>query len=403
MTPELRVLHVTTVPTSLMFLDGQSSFMREHGVVLFAISSPGNDLDAWGNREQVSTFGVPMARQITPFSDLVALARIIGVIRKVRPHIVHSHTPKGGLLGTLAAAVCAVPTRIYHLRGLPLTTARGIRRVLLATTERIASGAATQVLCVSRSLREVAITERLCAADRINVLEAGSGNGVDAAERFNPERLPSGTRNETRRGLQIDDDALVIGFVGRLVRDKGIGELVEAWARVRGELPASARLLVVGPYEERDPVAGYVRDALERDPTVVRVDFTRDTPVLYAAMDVVVLPTYREGFPNVPLEAAAMGLPVIATRIPGCIDAVDDGETGTLVPVRDVEALASAMLTYATDAQLRARHGHAGRARVLSRFSRAAMHRALLTKYLELTARPFRDATPVTRRDACAE
>jgi glycosyltransferase involved in cell wall biosynthesis len=400
--PELRVLHVTTIPTSLMFLDGQSSFMREHGIELFAVSSPGADLDAWSHRERVPTFDVPMARRITPLADLVALARLIGVIRRVRPDIVHAHTPKGGLLGTLAAAACGVPTRIYHMRGLPMTTARGFRRFLLATTERVASRAATHVLCVSQSLREIAIAERLCTPERIDVLASGSGQGVDAMGRFDPQRVAN-ARRDTRRALAIDDDAVVLGFVGRLVRDKGIGELVDAWARVRADLPDTARLLVVGPYEERDPVSADVRTALEGDPSIVRVDFTRDTPALYAAMDVVVLPTYREGFPNVPLEAASMGLPVIATRIPGCIDAVEDGSTGTLVPVRDVASLAAAMLTYGTDPDLRARHGRRGRARVLARFERGAIHRALLAKYRELSSEHGDAGLTQDRHDACAE
>lgn len=400
---KLRVLHVTTVPTSLMFLDGQSKFMRKHGITLFALSSPGEELDAWAEREEVGVFGVPMARQITPWSDLIGLARIVRTIREVRPDIVHAHTPKGGLLGTLGALISGVPTRIYHMRGLPLTTATGMRRALLHTTEWIACRAATDVFCVSHSLRKQAIEERLADPHRIEVLAGGSGNGVDALGRFNPEKFTSAARNARRATVGVEADALVFGFVGRLVRDKGIRELVEAWSQVRAELPSTARLMVVGPYEERDPVPPDVKAKLESDPSIVRVDFTRDTPELYAAMDVVVLPTYREGFPNVPLEAAAMGLPVIATQIPGCVDAVDDGTTGILVPPGDAGELAQAMKLYARSPSLRSQHGRAGRARVLHQFSRRAVHEALLARYFELTARSREKPQLDPRLATCAE
>jgi glycosyltransferase involved in cell wall biosynthesis len=155
--------------------------------------------------------------------------------------------------------------------------------------------------------------------------------------------------------------------VGRVVRDKGIHELCEAWRRVRREVPR-ARLLLVGKAEPQDPVSEHVLRELQNDPTVHLAGFVADVPGLYAASDVVVLPTYREGLPNVPLEAAAMGLPVVATRVVGCVDAVLHGLTGTLVPPRDAGALAEAMIGYARDPMLRARHGEAGRRRVLQEF-----------------------------------
>ena len=384
-----RLVHVLTVPDSLVFLRGQIAFMRERGWDLTVVTSPGRELEEFGRAEGVPVHGLPMHRAITPGADLVTLARLTALLRRIRPHVVHAHTPKGGLLGSLAAAAARVPVRIYHMRGLPLMTATGRRRQLLTATERAACGAASHVLCVSHSLRRVAVDLRLTRPEKIEVLLQGSGNGVDAGGRFDPAKLPPGTRAKLRAELGLGPEHLVFGFVGRLVVDKGVRELAEAWRAVSAAHP-EARLLLLGIWEEKDTVPPEVRRQLESDPTVKVVGFRKDTPALYAAMDVVVLPTYREGFPNVPLEASSMGLPVIATRIPGCEDAVEDGVTGLLVPPRDGQGLGAAMLRFAAAPALRAAHGAAGRARVLRSFQRERIWEALAETYERLTAGALR-------------
>jgi glycosyltransferase involved in cell wall biosynthesis len=381
-----RLVHVLSVPDSLVFLRGQIAFMRERGWDVSVVTSPGPELDAFGKQEGVPVYGIPLRRAITPGADLVSLARLTALLRKLKPDIAHAHTPKGGLIGTLAAAAARVPTRVYHMRGLPLMTATGRRRALLTATERTACAAATHVLCVSHSLRDVALELKLCRPDKIEVLLRGSGNGVDARGRFNPEQVPAAARVEVRQKAGIGPDAMVFGFIGRLVVDKGIGELAAAWHEVREALPG-AHLLLAGVWEPQDPVPGTVRSALENDPRVHMLGFRRDTPVLYSAMDAIVLPTYREGFPNVPLEAAAMQRPVIATRIPGCVDAVDENVTGVLVPPRDAAALRGAMIRVGSDDELRTRLGTAGRARVLESFERERLWQALSDRYDRLTAR----------------
>jgi glycosyltransferase involved in cell wall biosynthesis len=380
---EHRVLHLTTVPMSLTFLRGLAGYLRQDGFEVHALSSPGPELEAFRDGEGVRVYGIEMRRRITPLRDLRAVAAIVRVLKRVDPRIVHAHTPKGGLLGMIAAALAGVPVRIYHMRGLPMMGATGPRRLLLRWTEMIACRLAHRVLCVSRSLREVAIDERLCPAEKIVVLGGGSGQGVDAAERFDPDRLGNAVGRETRSRLGIPASAAVVGFVGRLVRDKGIVELAEAWSELRTRLP-EAHLLLVGPWEPQDPVPAEVQARLESDPRVHLAGMDWDTPALFAAMDLVLLPSYREGFPNVPLEAAAMRLPVVATRIPGCVDAVQDGVTGTLVPPRDSRALAEAALAYMRDPDLRRRHGEAGRRRVLLEFRREVIWGALHREYMEL-------------------
>jgi glycosyltransferase involved in cell wall biosynthesis len=238
-------------------------------------------------------------------------------------------------------------------------------------------------------LRRTALRERLCNPDKLEVLLAGSGNGVDSSGRFDPDALPRDAGRNVRRGLGIPEDALVVGFVGRLVGDKGVRELIHAWQGVRTAVP-SAHLLVVGPYEPRDPVSPSDKHLLEDDPRVHVAGFRRDLPELYGAMDVLALPTYREGFPNVLLEAQSMRVPVVSTRVEGCLDAVDDGVTGILVPARDAKALERAMLTYLEDRDLRSRHGTAGRRRVLDLFAREKLWEALLARYEALLTRSGR-------------
>jgi glycosyltransferase involved in cell wall biosynthesis len=362
----VRIVHVLTVPFSFRLLKGQAAYLHARGYDVHAIASPGPLADEYEASEPVTVHRVPMTRAITPLADLVALVQLVRRLRRLRPAIVQAGTPKGGLLGILAAWLIGVPVRIYQVRGLPLTTAAGLRRRLLRLTERIACGCATRVLCVSQSMREVIVAEGICDPDRVEVLLEGSSNGVDV-QRFDSARAAE-CRQAVRERLGIPADAVVTGFVGRLVREKGILELVDGWKRLR-EANAAARLLLIGPFEDEDPLPPHVRRTLESDPRVHLTGVAWETPSLYAAMDVLCLPSHREGFSNVLLEAAAMQLPVVASDVPGVVDAVRDGQTGTLVPVHDAAALAAALARYAADPALRSSHGARGRAWVLGSFT----------------------------------
>lgn len=381
------IVHITTIPMSLTFLRGQVGYMKERGFEVHAVSSPGEDLDDFGSRERLPTHAVPMTRRISPLLDLVALARLRRLLRDLRPDIVHAHTPKAGFLGMMAAVLTGVPIRIYQMRGLPMLTARGPRRRLLRMTEKIACRCADAVLCNSHSIRGLVLEEDICSEEKAKVLQNGSGNGVDAIGRFNPKRLARDVRLDTRRDLSIPSDAMVVGFVGRLVREKGIVELAEAWWLLRDDHPR-LHLLLVGPFETQDRLTGDVLERLQRDDRVHLTGMDWDTPRLYATMDLVVLPTYREGFPNVPLEAAAMSLPVVATRVTGCVDAVRDGITGILIEPRDAGELAIAIRSYLRDPELRRRHGEMGRRWVLQEFRQDRIWEDLFREYQDLLGHP---------------
>jgi glycosyltransferase involved in cell wall biosynthesis len=381
----IKLVHVTTVPDSFIFLIGQVGYMRERGFDIHGLSSPGEALLRFAEREHVSVHAVDMPRRISPFRDVVSLARMLNLLRRIRPHIVHAHTPKGGLLGMVSAWLARVPVRIYHMRGLPFTTATGWRRKLLMWCERISCGLAHRVLCVSSSVRQLAIDSHLCPPGKIVVLARGSGNGVDAVQRFNGSNILPSLRVETRRRFNIPQEALVLGFIGRIVRDKGIIELAEAWKELRQDFPA-LHLMLVGPHEMQDPIPSEIEQTLHNDPRVHFLGRQVDMPPLYAVMDVLALPTYREGFPNVLLEAAGMKVPVVATQVPGCTDAVQDGVTGMLVPPYDATSLAEAIRMYLQDGELRRRHGAAARDWVLREFRPEGIWQAIYQEYVRCLA-----------------
>lgn len=362
-----KLIHVVTVPQSLGFFRGQLRFMQDLGLHIEVICGPGEGIDEFAAREGVRVHVVPMARRIDPRADVRAIRAMRKIYRDVGPDIVHAHTPKGGLLGVLSARSAGIPLVIYQLRGLRLATLTGSRRLLFEAVERTSLNLAHGVIANSHSLRQEVIDLGLVDPARIRVLGAGSGNGVDARGRFDPARVPAGRREELRGKLGVKDGEVLIVFIGRLVRDKGIGELAEAWRQISTSHP-TAHLALIGGEDDTDPVPPEVLSTFVPERRAHRVPATQDVQSWYAASDVVVLPTYREGMPNVLLEAAAMGKPVVATKVAGCVDCVADGRTGWLVEPRDAHALLEGLLRYVSSATLRAQHGGHAREHAIQTF-----------------------------------
>ena len=378
------IAHVMNEPQILRwFFSGQPAFMRSRGLSTHVIATPRPELARFGQAEQVAVTPVPITREITPGQDALAVVRVTRALRRIRPAVVHAHTPKGGLFGMIAGALAGSPVRIYHLHGLRFETATGAQRQLLLLSELITCTLAHRVICVSESVRQALIAHRLCPPHKATVLLEGSVNGIDATGRFDPARFSQADRDAARAAIGVPPDARVIGFVGRVVRDKGLVELAEAWCTLREEFP-NLHLLLVGPFEPHDPLPAETETTLRQDTRVHLTGAVEDMPPMYATMDVVVLPTYREGYPNVLLEAAAMQLPVVATRVSGCVDAVRDGVTGTLTPPRDAEALAASLRRYLVDPELRRQHGLAARGRAVSSFRQEAIWEALHHEYASL-------------------
>lgn len=376
----VKLVHIATVAQVLDFFHGQIGYLRARGFDVDAIASPGELAERFREREGIPVHTLMIAREINPARDVATLYRLWRLLRVLRPDIVHSHTPKGGLLGTIAARAAGVKVVVLSIFGLPQMTRTGFSRRLLDLTTRLSCRLADRVWVDSFSMRDYVVRQRLCAAERVVVLGQGSVNGVDAEGVFSPAANGRDVRGAIRTRYGIPDDALVLGFVGRIVADKGMHELAAAWRRLRGRYPA-LHLFLVGPFESQDALLPEDAATFRTDNRVHLAGRRSDVAPHLAAMDLFVMPSYREGFGIANIEAAAMALPVISTRIPGCVDSVQDQVTGTLIPVRDVGALVAAIEAYCDDPALRRAHGLAGRERVLRDFRQEVIWEALYREY----------------------
>lgn len=350
-----------THPQTCLNLTGRLRALRKAGFRVILVSSPGELLHRTAAAEGVEAIAIPMERQIAPLADLVSLARLCWLLLRLRPQMAEFSTPKAGLLGNLAGFLCRVPRRIYMLRGIKLETATGFKRRILLATERLAAACAHVVLCNSESLRAEALTLGIAPAAKLHVLGEGSSNGVDVV-RFSPG--PSNVRDR----LGLPGNAPVVGFVGRLTRDKGLPELFEAFETILTQQP-DAHLLLVGWFDSAEDALGpALRTRILDHPRIHYTGFVADTAPYYRAMDLMVLPTWREGFPTVVLEAAASGIPVITTLSTGSRDSVVPEVTGLLIPPGDPEAISEAVLTLLRNPDLRRHIGEAARAWILEHF-----------------------------------
>jgi glycosyltransferase involved in cell wall biosynthesis len=351
---------VTRHETCLV-LRGRLRALRAAGFEVTVVSNPGALLTRTAALEGVRSVGIPIRRGIAPLADVISLVRLWLLIGRLRPDLVEFSTPKAGLLGTLAAWLRRVPRRVYMLRGLKLETSSGLKRRMLLAAERLAARRAHVVLCNSRSLRARALALGVGPASSLHLLGEGSSNGVDI-DHFSPGQSMVRTR------LRLPLEAKVVGFVGRLTRDKGLPELIDAFDQILAREP-QAHLLLVGWFdngEDELPIA--LRERIFSHPRIHRTGYVPDPLPYYRAMDVMVLPTWREGFPNVVLEAAATGIPVVTTLATGSRDSVVPEVTGLLIPPGLPEAIAEAVCKLLAEPDRAHRMGAAARAWVLEHY-----------------------------------
>ncbi len=376
----LIVVGITDPQTSLI-LRSRIRALRAAGFRVVLVSGPGPLLDSFATEEGVEAAAVPMKRRIAPLADLISLARLWLLLRRLKPDMTEFGTPKAGLLGSVAGFLARVPVRVYLLRGLRLETARGVQRRILLAAERLAARCSHIVLCNSRSLLEEAASLGIAPRRKLMLAGEGSSCGVDT-ERFAPG--PDEKEGDLRQKLGIAPDAPVVGFVGRLTRDKGVPELIEAFRGLLETMP-DARLLLVGWFDEsEDALDDALRREIANHPAIVCTGFVRETAPWYRVMDVMVLPTWREGLPNAVLEAASSGVPVITTLATGSRDAVVPEVTGLLVPPGHPEAILEAMLMLLRDEPRRRQMGRAARQWVIEHFAQERVLESLVVLYSDL-------------------
>ncbi len=322
------VIAVTSPITAILLLRGQLRFLQSAGWKVTLLCAPGKELEQFTQQQGVDLISIPMQRQPSPAADLIAIKAIYQALRKVRPDVISYGTPKASLLCSIASRMLGIPARIYVLRGLRAEGLRGPSKLMAILFERITSMLSTEVFCVSNSLMKSAIESNATSPKKTRVIGKGASNGVDTAK-FQPSPLLSEVASQLRHDLQIPDDAKVIGFVGRMVKDKGLQELLLAFEEISSQ--GNYFLLLVGRREENDDLPSVFWDRINNHPRIRWIGEQSDLPGIYQAMDLFVLPSYREGLPNVVLEASAMERPVVVSRVTGARDAVDDGKTGTLL------------------------------------------------------------------------
>ena len=373
----MKLIRTTTVPVSLNYLlKGQLSFLNQHFEVV-AVSGEDEHLKAVVEREQVRVVPLTMQRAIRPFHDLVALWRLYWLFRTERPQIVHSITPKAGLLSMLAAKMAGVPVRMHTFTGLIFPSRSGFMQKLLIKMDQLLCWAATNIYPEGNGVKLDLINYGITSKP-LKVLANGNVNGIDL-EFFSCTQIYSEQKEELRQELGLQPNDFVFIFVGRLVGDKGINELIEAFFKL--PIP-NTKLLLVGPFEsELDPLQPETLKVIETHPNIILVGFQSDVRPYFAVSDCLVFPSYREGFPNVVMQAGAMGLPSIVTNINGCNEIIVEGENGTIIPVKNVPALVEAMQKMCSDKAYYEQLQQKARVMIQSRYEQQVVWEALLEEY----------------------
>ncbi len=376
---EATLLIVTTVPETLMtILAHQPKFLNHSFKVHLACSADG-PVDRIAVREAVPVHPVAMKRGISPFADVISILSMCRLLRKLKPSVVQSYTPKAGLVTMIAAFLCRVPVRIHTFTGLIFPTQTGFKKTLLINVDRLICVCATTVvpegLGVKKDLLAYRVTKK-----QMSVIGHGNIAGVDL-DFFRPDNQFVITNSRAlKESLGIMDDEFVFCFIGRLNRDKGLKELGQAFLR----LPDHTHLIVVGGLDSEAPIDAETFALLKQHPRIHTLGFQEDIRDALAASDALVLSSYREGFPNVVLQACAMGIPAVVTDISGCNEIIESGMNGWLAQPRDVTSLTSAMMqAVETPHDRMTEMGTSARARIVERFDRTAHWERMQNFYLQ--------------------
>lgn len=378
-----KLVRITTVPISLdKLLSGQLRFMNQFYEVI-GVSSEPDALKKLGEKEQISTFSVGLTRKITPFTDCIAIIKLTFYLKKIRPFIVHTHTPKAGLVGMIAARLAGVPHRLHTVAGLPLVEATGIKRKVLNFIEKITYAFATKVYPNSHGLLTFIENEQFCKSHKLKVLANGSSNGIDT-QYFNRLNVEIESQAKLQDSLKLTPENFVFIYVGRLVKDKGIHELIAAFERLVPIFPQIKLLLVGNTEPELDPLNAHTMKTIYEHPSIICTGFQYDVRPYFALAHCLVFPSYREGFPNVVMQAGAMELPAIVSDINGCNEIIQHNVNGLIIPVKEESAIFESMKQVVSSPVLLEKMKENARSMIVNRYEQALVWQAILEEYQKL-------------------
>ena len=375
-----KLIRITTVPLSLeKLLENQGQYFKAFYDITFISSNP-EQLKQTAENQGVSYFPLGMTRKITPLQDLRCLIQLYHFLRKEKPLIVHTHTPKAGIVGMLAARLAGVPIRLHTIAGLPLMETKGLKRWLLILVERITYFCATKVYPNAEGLLKFVLQNRLAPRKKLKVIGKGSSNGIDTSY-FSKDEVEETKVSSLRESLKIKSSDFIFCFVGRLVGDKGVNELVHAFCEVQNEIPG-AKLLLVGPYEtDLDPLEKITQKRINTNPNIITTGFQADIRPYLVLSDTFVFPSYREGFPNVVLQAIAMEVPCIVSDINGCNEIIREGETGAIVPPKQPQPLVDKMVLFYHEKNVVQKFINTAKSEVATNYDRLQFWKSLLEEY----------------------
>lgn len=377
---KIKLVRISTVPHSLdLLLKGQMRYMSSQGFEVVMMCSQGPEVIALQEREGCEWMEVPLTRSFSVLDDLKALFYLIKLFRLIKPDVVHSHSPKAGTVGQMAAWICRVPLRIHTVAGLPLVEFGGIKRKILDAVEKITYGCAQWVLPNSRVQANYIVSEKYCRSEKVKVIGGGSSNGIDLQYFRNSETLDQTTiRLSEKMGISKTD--FVLTFVGRLTNYKGVHELVRAFLSLKESI-SGLKLILVGPFEKLNPLDQDVYNAINMDPCIHATGHVDDVRPYLKMGDLFVFPSYREGFPQSLMQASAMGLPCVASNINGCNEIIDEGKNGILITPKSKAAIVTAIERLYADPQLRESMGLAGRKMMADGYDQQMIWAELLKFY----------------------
>lgn len=377
------LIRITTVPISLeKLLEGQLAYMSNYFEVI-AISAEKERLENYGEKEKVRVFPLELTRKITPIKDIAAVFKLYRFLKKEKPSIVHTHTPKAGIVGMMAAWLAGVPNRLHTVAGLPLMEATGLKRQVLNFVEKLTYRFATKIYPNSIGLYDFIITERFTKPSKLSIIGNGSSNGIDT-DFFNSIRFSEIDNISLREKWKIPKDNFLFIFVGRLVKDKGINELIAAFSML-SELKNNISLLLVGPFEnDLDPLLPETLINIEKNPDIYSVGYQNDVRPYFATADALIFPSYREGFPNVVMQAGAMGLPSIVTDINGCNEIIQNKMNGLIIPPKNIDELFKAMKLIVEDPVLYSNIKKVARKNIEKKYNRKQIWESLHEEYKRL-------------------